>query len=82
VDRAGTGNFGGAEVTKPLSQTVWTRNRHPEEATSSWWVDAGTREEFSARWDANQPRIVRSKFATMTLGSNIIVGWNSSGRKP
>ena len=69
-------------MTDPLSQSVWTRKRHLEEATRSWWLDPGTRDEFSARLDANQPRILRSKAATMTLGSNIIVGWNSSGRRP
>jgi len=69
-------------MTKPLSPTVWTRNRHPEEATSSWWVDAVTREVFYTRLNANQPRILRSKAATMTLASNVIVGWNASGRKP
>ena len=69
-------------MTQPLSPTVWTRNRHPQEANSSWWLDADTRQEFSARLDANQPRILRSKAATMMLGGNVIVGWNSSGRKP
>ena len=68
-------------MTKPLSPTVWTRNRHPDEANRSWWLDPGTREEFSAAADREQSRILRSKAASMTLGSNIIVGWNSSGRK-
>jgi hypothetical protein len=69
-------------MTDPLSQSVWTRKRHLEEATRSWWLDAGTREEFSAAADREQSRILRSKAATMTLGSNIIVGWTASGRKP
>jgi len=69
-------------MTDPLSQNVWTRKRHVEEATRSWWLDAGTRAEFSAAAEREQGRILRSKAATLTLGSNIIVGWNSSGRKP
>lgn len=69
-------------MTKPLSPTVWTRNRHPEEANHSWWLDPGTRDEFAAAAEREQARIFRSKAATMTLSSNIIVGWNSSGRKP
>ena len=60
-----------------------TAPRHPDEATRSWWLDPGTREEFAAAAEREQARIFRSKAgATMTLGSNIIVGWNSSGRKP
>ena len=69
-------------MTDPLSQSVWTRKRHVEEANRSWWLDAGTREEFAAAVEREQARILRSHVATMTLGSNIIVGWNSSGRKP
>jgi hypothetical protein len=69
-------------VTDPLSHTVWTRKRHVEEANRSWWVDAGTRAEFSAAAEREQGRILRSRIGTLTLGSNIIVGWNSSGRKP
>jgi dTDP-glucose pyrophosphorylase len=69
-------------MTDPLSQSVWTRKRHIEEATRSWWLDAGTREAFTAAADREQSRILRSRIGTLTLGSNIIVGWNSSGRKP
>jgi len=56
--------------------------RHPDEATRSWWLDPGTREEFAAAADRERGRILRSKVATMTLASNVIVGWNASGRKP
>ena len=52
--------------------------RHPDEATRSWWLDVGTRAEFSAAVEREQARILRSKLATLTLGSNIIVGY----RKP
>ena len=69
-------------MTDPLSQSVWTRKRHVEEATRSWWLDPGTQEEFSAAADLEKGRILRSRIGTLTLGSNIIVGWNSSGRKP
>lgn len=69
-------------MTDPLSQSVWTRKRHIEEANRSWWLDAGTREEFTAAAEREQRRILRSRAATLTLGGNIIVGWNSSGRKP
>ena len=62
-------------MTDPLSQSVWTRNRHPEEAHRSWWLDAGTREEFAAAVEREQGRILRSKAATMTLGGNIVVGY-------
>jgi hypothetical protein len=56
--------------------------RYRDEATRSWWLDAGTREEFAAAVEREQGRILRSKAATLTLGSNIIVGWTASGRKP
>ena len=56
--------------------------KHKEEATSSWWVGAGPREDFYAKSDVHQPRILRSKMATLALGSSIIVAWNASGRKP
>jgi len=69
-------------VTDPLSQSVWTRKRHVEEANRSWWLDAGTREEFSAAAEREQARILRSKAATLTLASNVVVGWNATGRKP
>ena len=69
-------------MTKPLSPNVWTRNRHPDEAHRSWWLDPGTRDEFAAAAERERGRILRSRAATMTLGSNIIVGWTSSGRKP
>ena len=49
--------------------------RYPDEATRSWWLDAGTREEFAAAVEREQSRILRSKAATLTLGSNIIVGY-------
>mgnify|MGYP003643000136 CR=1 FL=1 len=56
--------------------------KHKEEATRSWWIDPGTREEFAAAADREQSRILRSKASTLALGSTIIVGWNASGRKP
>jgi hypothetical protein len=49
--------------------------RYKDEATRSWWLDAGTREEFSAAVDREQSRILRSKAAALTLGGNIIVGY-------
>lgn len=55
-----------------------TAPRHADEATRSWWLDAGTRAEFSAAAEREQGRILRSRIGTLTLGSNIIVGY----RKP
>ena len=53
----------------------YTAARYPDEATRSWWLDAGTRAEFAAAAEREQGRILRSKAAALTLGSNIIVGY-------
>ena len=70
-------------MTAPLVRR-WLpqEKKHKEEATRSWWTDAGTRAEFAAAADREQSRILRSKASTLALGSTIIIGWNASGRKP
>ena len=70
-------------MTAPLVRR-WLpqEKKHKEEATSSWWVGTGPREDFYAHAKHHTPRIQRSKAATLALGSTIIVGWNASGRKP
>ena len=70
-------------MTVPLvRQWLPQEKRHREEATRSWWTDPGTREDFYADAKNHTPRIQRSRVSTLALGSNIIVGWNSSARKP
>lgn len=60
-------------MTVPL--VLQREKKHKEEATRSWWIDAGTREEFFAAVEREQGRILRSKASTLALGSTMIVGY-------
>lgn len=48
--------------------------RYREEATTSWWMEAETREAFTEAAEREQRRMARSRGAVMAKG--ITIGWS------